>query len=310
MPHTHRHHDHYRRRSSRPPVKFWFILVGVLALGALAAFTLMSPGVDSGACGHSIWQSALALTTNSGRQVDAPNQKGQIFPYSIVAGGVHNKQQFDEAMRTDPVAAAHYSNFNAAKFHLVKLQHAEEAYVSFRVGDNVYWTSHKVTLRKGETLISDGGRLGRTRCGNRVSETPRLPIYNHEPSAKELDTAAQPKVETAAFTAESPIVPGPIALPITALIPNHPLLPGPGPRRLASTSPHIYTPFAGTPLYPSPPDGCPKGATNSNGKCGTPNTPDTPNSPAPENNAWILFLTGGGLLAAYGLIRRRRGEMV
>ncbi|MGH9449586.1 MAG: hypothetical protein ACRD11_03505 [Terriglobia bacterium] len=306
MPNIRSRHIRYRRTSPRPPLSFWLVLIAALALGAFAAFILMRPATVSQHGVRSIWTSALGLATSAGQQA-APDSKGQIFPYSIVAGGVHNKQQFEAAMRTDPVAAAHYASFDAAKFHVVKLQHAEEAYVSFRVGDNVYWTSHKVTLRKGETLISDGKHLGRTRCGNRVSETPRLPTYNHEPSEAELNTTAQPHVETEAFTAQSPLAPGTGALPATALAPTGITLSGPGPRQLASTLPPSYTPFLGTPN--SPPLGCTNGSVDSNGKCVVPTTPGIPNMPTPENSARVLFFTGVVLLAANGLIRRRRAGM-
>ena len=45
-----------------------------------------------------------------------------------------------------------------------------EAYVDFRVGDNVRWTRAKVTIHKGEEVWSDGqGNLKRGRCGNDIS---------------------------------------------------------------------------------------------------------------------------------------------
>jgi hypothetical protein len=45
-----------------------------------------------------------------------------------------------------------------------------EAYVDFRVGENVRWTQAKVTIHKGEEVWSDGqGNLKRGRCGNDIS---------------------------------------------------------------------------------------------------------------------------------------------
>lgn len=267
----------------------------------------MSPPGQTRQIAGSVWQSAERALGKTGHPA-ASAAAERVYPYSIIAGGVHNKQQFEEAMRTDPVAAAHYASFNAAKFHIVKLQHAEEAYVSFRVGDNVYWTSHKVLLRKGSELISDGTHLGRTRCGNRVSKTPRLPTYNHEPSARELNTPVVPMVATKAFRASAPVIPG-ISRSITSA-PNAPLLPGPGPVELASTSPPAYTPFIGGPLYPAPPVACATGAEGIGGRCTTVrNKPphNTPNTPTPENGTRVLFLTGATLLGALAIRRKRSG---
>lgn len=287
--------------------KLWIALGIIVGLGLLSVFALLSPPGQTRQIASSVWQSTERALGKASHPA-AGTAVERVYPYSIIAGGVHNKREFEEAMRTDPVAAAHYASFNAAQFRIVKLQHAEEAYVSFRVGDNVYWTSHKVLLRKGSELISDGTHLGRTRCGNRVSKTPRLPTYNHEPSARELNTPVVPTVATKAFRASAPVIPG-IFKPVTST-PNAPLLPGPGPVELASTSPPAYTPFIGGPLYPAPPGACATGAEGIGGRCTTErNKPphNTPDTPTPENGTWILFLTGAALLSGLAIRRKRAG---
>lgn len=304
-----RHSSRHRRRSRRTAtnISLAVAIAAVIAAGLVSIVALVAPPGSARQMAGSVWHGATRALARS-ESPDAQNAPRKIYPYSIIAGGVHNKAQFEQAMRDDPVAAAHYANFNAAKFHLVKLQHAEEAYVSFRVGDNVYWTSHKVVLRKGSELISDGSHYGRTRCGNRISQTPRLPTYNHEPSARELNTAVLPRVETQAFRATAPMGTA-VGTPPTRMAA---LLP-PGPSRLIPSGPPAYTPFAGTPLYPPPPDGCGSGDTSVNGRCTTVrnkpphNTPlPPPLSPTPENSTWLLFLTGLALAGAIELKRRRR----
>lgn len=294
------HHHQVQRSRMRPPKSLWVVLAGMFAVSVFAALALIGPALGPSSSMRSMFERALALAGKPLRQPDAASQRRPIYPYSIVAGGVHSKAEFEEAMKNDPVAAAHYANFRASKFRLVKLQHPEYAYVSFRVGDNVYWTSHKVELRQGETLITDGERFGRTRCGNRVSQTPRLPTYNHEPTGKELNTPARPRVETEAFSADAPIGPGPIAMSLP--MPGHMVRPA-GPPAPPPQTPSL---LGGVPpLISFPPGGCPSDTTRSGDKCVSSHqsTPPPP-SPTPENGTWVLFGTGSALLAGYELIRR------
>jgi hypothetical protein len=67
------------------------------------------------------------------------------------------------------------------------LDRERSAYVSYRLGDHIYWTSHKLLLRRGETVITDGDHTARTRCGNLVAEVPLGPRSPREPSGRLLD---------------------------------------------------------------------------------------------------------------------------
>lgn len=298
---------HRKRRKQRAPRAIWVGFAALAAFGIVCAALLVDPAAAPQGAVGSLWQKAIALG-RAKLQADTAPGKRVIYPYSIIAGGVHNKAEFEEAMKTDPVAAAHYANFNAAKFHLVKLQKPMFAYVSFRVGDNVYWTSHKVELRAGDVLISDGEHLGRTRCGNRVCATPKLPTYNHEPSEKELNTPVRPRVETEAFNAVAPTSPG----GGTGGAPGS-LLPPDG----GGGSPTPSVPPAGGggigPLLATPPIGC-SSNTSSNSNSGNQSAQGNcitskviiPPTPTPENNSWVLWLTGALVLAGYVISRRRR----
>ena len=158
------------------------------------------------------------------------------------------RQELSQAIKTDPVVAAQYANFDLAKAKLVKLQHDEYAYVSFRVGDGVYWTRHKVKLHEGETLITDGKHYGRTRCGNRVSKAARLPFYEHELSAETLDTPVKLAVETEAFSAGASQAP--------TFLENLPPMPGlslfpSGVHLMDSTTPAVFNAAGFTPYLGS-----------------------------------------------------------
>jgi hypothetical protein len=74
----------------------------------------------------------------------------------------------------------------------MRLDQPRPVYVSYRLGDKVFWTANKLILASGETLITDGTHLARTRCGNRVSETPQIPVSKEQPTLKALETPLDP----------------------------------------------------------------------------------------------------------------------
>ena len=94
------------------------------------------------------------------------------------------------AVAHDPVVAAHYAAFDLANARVFQVQEARSAYVSYRRGDDVFWTSKKLRLAVGETLITDGQHISRTRCGNQISDEPRMPVsLAGDPEPQTLDTA-------------------------------------------------------------------------------------------------------------------------
>ena len=106
-----------------------------------------------------------------------------LFPYSVIPRGVTSARELSTALLHDPVAASHYSGFRAASAHLIRIPKDRKAYVSYRLGNKIYWTSKKITLHTGETFLSDGSHLARTRCGNRLSDVPANPThYKKAPS--------------------------------------------------------------------------------------------------------------------------------
>lgn len=80
------------------------------------------------------------------------------------------------ALEHDPIAAAHYAGFDVSQTRVVRLPSDEEVYVSYRLNNHIYWTNKKLRLLKGETVITDGKNVARTRCGNRLSVTAQSPV--------------------------------------------------------------------------------------------------------------------------------------
>ena len=110
-----------------------------------------------------------------------------VYPYSIVAGGATSVDELKKAIDADPVVAGHYSNFDLTKTRVEKLTKPQVAFVSYRMGNDIYWTRKPLVIRAGERILTDGVNVARTRCANQLSTIPG-PTSELEPPAATLDT--------------------------------------------------------------------------------------------------------------------------
>jgi hypothetical protein len=72
-------------------------------------------------------------------------------------------QELKGSAEHDPVVASHYAGLDYDRAPVVRLALARTAYLSYRIGNKVYWTRYRVSLNKGETVIPDGKMTARTR---------------------------------------------------------------------------------------------------------------------------------------------------
>jgi len=120
---------------------------------------------------------------------DAPaeNQPRKVYPYSVIPGGVISAEELTAKLQADPIARLHYSDFRANRAVLTYARFTREsAYVSYRSGNRIFWTSKRVHIAPTETVLTDGKSFARTRCGNRLSETPQQPTAANEPTEEAL----------------------------------------------------------------------------------------------------------------------------
>jgi hypothetical protein len=110
-----------------------------------------------------------------------------VYRHSIVPGGAYSRAEVAGAMRKDAVVAAHYQDVDVEKVHAKKVDAARAVYVSYRVGQQVYWTKNRVQLSPGETVLTDGETEIRARCGNLVSDHAQQPVAAEEPPLAALD---------------------------------------------------------------------------------------------------------------------------
>jgi len=186
-------------------------LLGVAACAGLLVHGQYSTLQDGGQDGAAVTvATAAAAGTTSATPADAAAVAGtaagprRVYPYSIVAGGVSGRAELARIVQTDKVVAAHYASFEVARAHPVRVAKPRAAYVSYRKGDDVYWTAKKVMLAEGETLLSDGQNEIRGRCGNRISEVAMLPVEAAAPGEEELDAAVDEDGQGGALQVAAP----------------------------------------------------------------------------------------------------------
>lgn len=224
-----------------------------------------------------------------------PNSEQRpVYPYSIIPGGVEDVRELKWVAEHDPVVAAHYAGFDYDHARIVRLTLAQTVFLSYRIGKHVYWTRHRISLCKGEKLITDGKITARTRCGNRVEAVPQQATSSSEPPAAKFEQPIGGGDGTAAH--------GP-PVPYQSALLSRSNLPGVGPAPPLS----LYSPFGGgswisiaPPPLPVPgvcEPGKKKGTVESGGGSGNGKKKKNPcGAPGsvPEPGTWLLLATGLG----------------
>jgi hypothetical protein len=230
--------------------------------------------------------------------LQAAEQNRPVYPYSVIPGGIGSVKELKWAAERDPIIAAHYAGFDFDRARVVEVALARTAYVSYRSGNHIYWMRRKITLHKGEKLITDGHLTARGRCANRVEEKPQQGASPAEPSPEALDLPLPggTAIKSPAFPFESALANPPQ--------PTEPL--------------GLYTPLGGGVFVPIFPPAIPVGVCapikkgsgaaaddvafasgkKKTGPCGS-SGPST----IPEPSTWLLLISG--LAAIYWQARRK-----
>lgn len=294
---------HRRNRLIRRTLAFFFLLA--LAAGVSSvALRYLSPSVFR--VSKSSEPSREAAESSRARLVEAQqaallNLEGRpVYRYSVVPGGVKDVQELKWAADHDPVVAQHYAGFDYDHARVVRLALARTAYVSYRIGNKVYWMRHRVTLPAGETVITDGKIMVRTRCGNRVEDV--CPQYYLSPEPRDL------------YGEYTPLpIPPPLTNPpgtyISTLFPHFPeggLEPAPPLSLYDPFGPGTYLPLS-PPQLPSGVCGPvqKKGKGTGTGESGGTGKKKNPGNPCgggggggevPEPGTWLLTASGLALI--------------
>jgi len=240
----------------------------------------------------------------------------RIYPYSVVDGGVHSVEELRSAIWRDPAVAKHYSNFNLERARIIEAKADRDFHVSYRIGEEIFWTKKRLKVAKGERLITDDTNFTRTRCANVLSEVPRGKTSPEEPAPEVFDEPLDP---LAYEFIQDPIVPltdpenpsgippssnpGPGAdqtLPPSEPTPSlPPVVIGGGPPGPGSAPPHGPGPAPIPPPGPRPPPVPPPDPGAG------PVPPPVPGpAPAPVPEPTTMLLLGCGLVGLWGFRKK------
>lgn len=114
------------------------------------------------------------------------------YRYSVIPRGAYSGEELREALSIDGIAAGHHRAVVLDAVRVETVSAPRQVYMSYRVGDDIAWTKHRVLLPAGETILTDGVNEIRARCGNGVSDVPREPTRDPEPDPRAFDDADDP----------------------------------------------------------------------------------------------------------------------
>jgi len=172
-----------------------------------------------------------------------------LYPYSVIPGGVRNSTELRNAVAHDDTVAQHYADFNLGNARLMQLREARAVFVSYRVGSRIFWTKNRLHLPAGETVVTDGEHMARTRCGNRLSDVPIGPVLAKEPLPEAMEIPA----DGGLLAAPESLSELPLAVPPMTAIVVPPQAPG---SIYIPIIPPLF-PIGGTPSSPGIPLGSP-----------------------------------------------------
>lgn len=283
-----RAHRSHRRRPRRSLLRLFaattagaLILVAVLMLARARTAVVVEDGDAESAVLNQSFEENASTTDFEPSGTPRPN-----YRYSVIPGGVYDQLELRQAVERDPIVAAHYEHLDQSKLRVEKVLHDRYVHVSYRKGDDIFWTKKKVLLRQGETILTDGTTQVRARCGNCISDEPKLPTAADDPDTVEFDRLTDAPDGAATWNGESalgpmasitvPIVPtgvgarpgadspdplaagrsslgGAAPLPLAAVTPSGGSGGGEVPVDLPPDVPGFYGPLPGNDLFPPPP---------------------------------------------------------
>ena len=166
----------------------WLVLGSfVVVTAVLVAAVSLSPNTQiarGATAGGGQGNLTLASTEPAAARATRP-----IYRHSVIPGGVYSAGELVEATEQDPVVFAEYGS--AVRYAPVRVATSAAprlVYMSYRIGDRIYWTRKKVRLNAGEVTLTNGQIEVRARCGNKISETAMFPASESEPDAVEFDS--------------------------------------------------------------------------------------------------------------------------
>jgi hypothetical protein len=145
-------------------------------------------------------------------QIEAPRltfrAARQTFPFSVIPGGLMDARELTDSIARDAVVRTHYRDLQPDRMWFARVPKPVLAYVSYRKGADIGWTSHPVTIPANELVLTDGKNMIRARCGNRIE------IKRPEPMPAAVLPPEAPPPDVALDTGLPSLIPPTIASPV------------------------------------------------------------------------------------------------
>ena len=222
-----------------------------LRLTILTCLPLFLPSaLLTSSCG---WRESSAPPPPAARatpSVAAPPVGRRVYPSSVVSGGLTTQTDMKDAVQQDRIVRSHYADLRPTNFRPHVLPNDHQGYVSYRVRDKIFWSRRLMTIKKGETVLTDGKTMLRGRCGNRISPVPMEPTA--PPALEPAEAVLDSSVESRRLESIPPVPsPSPIDTTLSLVRPSatepsvSPLVaPPPQPQLAGSFSqPNTFAPF-------------------------------------------------------------------
>ncbi len=178
---------HHRRSTRRALVGALLVLSSLALLVLLVELSALSDVVADLRAADAIEPPAPPPIDMAGPAREPSLPERPVFRHSVISGGVYTADEVEAAMSRDSVVAAHYSAVNAHALRVETITEDRSVYMSYRIGDDIFWTKHKMRLKQGETILTDGVSRIRARCGNCIAFAPMKPTADDEPGEMEFD---------------------------------------------------------------------------------------------------------------------------
>lgn len=213
-------------------------------------------------------------------------------------GRVKSVEDFRKAVSKDPLLRSYYDGFRWDRAKMFELESPVEAYLNYKRDGRILRTRKKVTLPKGDTILTDGARSVRAYCCNELvlelddplSLTP-APLDPQDLGGSSLNRSLGADSEDLGLVQDPP-EPEPRGYIDPSMAAFYRSVTGPFPTVVDPPGPGGNDPTP--PMNPDLPPVDPF----------IPVPPDPPPAPVPEPSTLLLFTAGlGGLLAAL----RRKG---
>jgi len=187
---------HFKRQRSRRlraerKLRWLAALALVFAIACLFDWFMLQRRNAAAAMQSEASASAKPLLASKGMlplAVHAVRSRKVVYPYSVIPGGFHSIEELKKTIAKDPVVSAQFAVFRLANARIIRLDRARTMHVTYRLGNQVFWTKRELALAKGETLITDGKHTALTRCGNLIADAIEPPVSPNEPTAQQLNT--------------------------------------------------------------------------------------------------------------------------